>query len=194
MSRPTFLEGAMLALLISLTAAILHALLLIRLPVDLALYPLITTLSLGYIVYLLYRSHQPLGRFTVFAAWLLATLVAALLSPSPLAFLMVQVAAIGLVRSLYFYSSVLSALMDFSLCGLGLGAAGWAIQQSGSIVAAVWCFFLVQALFVAIPPALDPSLSGTAAKQRAGDRFDQALDDAEAAVRKLNNVHRSLGD
>ncbi len=59
-----------------------------------------------------------------------------------------------LVRSLYFYSGVLPALMDLGLSALSITAAVWAISQSGSVFLATWCFFLVQALFVAIPPAV----------------------------------------
>ncbi|MGH8652343.1 MAG: hypothetical protein ACREYE_09290 [Gammaproteobacteria bacterium] len=49
---------------------------------------------------------------------------------------------------------VLSALADLGLNALGLTAAIWAVKQSGSLFASIWCFFLVQALFVAIPARL----------------------------------------
>ena len=102
---------------------------------------------------------------------------------------MLHIGLIWLVRSLYFYASVVSALTDLGLSGLALAAAVWAVTHTGSLFLAIWCFFLVQALFVAIPHALSgkaaPGIQPAADRD---DRFERAHRAAEAAVRKLSSI------
>jgi hypothetical protein len=68
---------------------------------------------------------------------------------------------------------------------LSVSAAVWAISRTGSVFLATWCFFLVQALFVTIPPTVQrktameqdhPSLSGN---------FERAQRQADAALHQL---------
>jgi hypothetical protein len=92
---------------------------------------------------------------------------------------------VWLVRSLYFYSGVMPALMDLGLNALSISAAVWAISRSGSVFLATWCFFLVQALFVAIPPTMQAKKKperNTAANR---ENFNRARRQADAALRQL---------
>jgi hypothetical protein len=100
-------------------------------------------------------------------------------------YLLIHVGAIWLVRSLYFYSGVVPALMDLGLSGLSVSATVWALTRSGSIFIATWCFFLVQALFVAIPPAVKSKRTASLSDSVGNTKFEQAKRRADAAVRQL---------
>jgi hypothetical protein len=97
---------------------------------------------------------------------------------------MIHVGAIWLVRSLYFHSGVIPALMDLGLCALGICAAVWAVDRSGSVFLATWCFFLVQASFVAIPSTVRTRHAGQDGTADAGD-FERARRQADEALRQL---------
>jgi len=186
MKPVSFFEGAGVALAASLIGSVLFIGLaslfgggLLRL--------LVTALAFAYLVYLLARSQQRVGRLSVIALWLLISLAGWLLVPSTLAYLALQLCLIWLVRSLYYYHSVLSALLDLGLTGLSLLAAIWAWHNTHSLSLSLWCFFLVQALFVLIPRRFSgKQASAPAATQ--DDRFDRAHRAAQAAVRKLTSV------
>jgi hypothetical protein len=68
---------------------------------------------------------------------------------------------------------------------LSVSATVWAISRSGSVFLATWCFFLVQALFVAIPPAI----KGRRARQRNtatdNETFANAKRNADKALHQL---------
>jgi hypothetical protein len=189
MKRPDFLEGVVVALIASIGGGVLYTAGLVFFPGGGVLRVLIAALSLGYILYLLRRSPERVGRITVPAAWLV---MAALtwFSAAPLAiYLLVHLGTVWLVRSLYFYSSVLSALADLCLSGFSLAAAVWALLQTGSVFASLWCLFLVQALFAAIPATLPRRPGEPQQHPDREDRFQHAHRVAEAAVRKLSSTH-----
>jgi hypothetical protein len=106
--------------------------------------------------------------------------------PLPL-YLLIHVGAMWLVRSLYFYSGVLPALMDLGLSALSITAAVWAITQSGSVFLATWCFFLVQALFVAIPPAVKRKATPARNTVIENEPFERARRLADQALTQLFN-------
>ena len=72
--------------------------------------------------------------------------------------------------------------MDLGLSALSISAAVWAITHSGSVFLATWCFFLVQALFVTIPPALKRR---AARRQAPPQHFEHARRRADEALRQL---------
>ena len=110
-------------------------------------------------------------------------------TPPLLLYVCGHLGAVWLIRSLYFYSSVLSALADMGLNGLGLAAAIWAVTRTGSVFLGIWCFFLVQALFVFIPKSINHKPGTTRVGHESEDRFQHAYRVAEAAVRKLSSNH-----
>jgi hypothetical protein len=99
---------------------------------------------------------------------------------------LVAVALIWGIRAYTYGRSPVAWLLHGGLCLLGLGAALWAYAHSGSIVLAVWSFFLLQALFVCVPPRLaqQPVEEGVTGGQEA-DGFARAHQAAQKALDRL---------
>ncbi|MGH8626526.1 MAG: hypothetical protein ACREYC_15080 [Gammaproteobacteria bacterium] len=186
MKRPAFLEGVVVAFAASAAGSVLFTVLGAVLPGGLLLRFLIAGLGLCYVLYLLKRSRDRIGRITSLAAWAVLAGATGFVQPSLPAYLLVHVGALWLIRSLYFYSSLLSALGDLWLNALSVIAAVWALRQTGSMFLSIWCFFLVQALFVAIPCALQRK-KHRPGEPEAEDRFQQSYRVAESALRNLTS-------
>jgi hypothetical protein len=186
MKRPSFFEGVGVALAASLAGGILYAALSPILTNGGVLRLLIAGIGLAYVIYLLRRTHERIGRITTLAAWIVAAVVTWATAPPLIPYVLVHVGLVWLIRSLYFYSSPLSALADLGLHGLALAAGVWALTHTGSLLLALWCFFLVQALFVAIPPSMNDRTPGGAPDAK--DNFQHAYRAAEAALRKLSSA------
>lgn len=186
MKRPTLSEGIALALAVSIVGGVMYSALATYLPVGPALRFLMAATSLAYVVYLLSRSPERVGRITALAVWMVVAGVLWLAAPSITLYALVHVGMIWLLRSLYFHSSLLSALADLGLNALSLAAVLWAALQSGNIFLTLWCFFLVQALFVAIPPRVGRKGKETLVDVQ--DSFDRAYRAAEHAVRDLSSI------
>jgi hypothetical protein len=189
MKQPTFLEGVGIALAISLAGGVLYSAMDAVFPGVPVLRLLIASIGLAYVIYLLTRSPERVGRVTAFAAWLVVAGVLWFTHPPLLLYVSVHLGAIWLIRSLYFYSSALSALADLGLNGLGLAAAIWAVTRTGSVLLGLWCFFLVQALFVVIPKSIQHKPGATEGGHESEDRFQHAYRVAETAVHKLSSNH-----
>lgn len=186
MRRPTFFEGVGVAFGASLFGGVLHGALSGLFFGVWPLQLLITAMALGYLLYLLSRTQERVGRVSALLLWALVSVTTWLIGlPLPL-YLLLQLGLIWLVRSLYFYSSLFCALADLGLTALGLAAAVWAMFQTGNLFLAIWCFFLLQALFVAIPASLErKSVKGTVNTE---DSFQHARRAAETALRKLSSA------
>ncbi len=188
MRNPTFMEGAAVALLAGMGGSILYTALTTVFPGDGVFRLLVAGMGLAYLLYLLRRSREHTGRVVTLGFWALAAGVGWLTEPPLELYVLLHCGLIWLVRSLYFYSGVLPALFDLGLNGLALAAATWAAVRTESVFLVTWCFFLVQALYVAIPPA--PGRSPTAAPDPEGqeERFRQAYRVAESALRRLSST------
>jgi len=182
MRMPTFLEGVLVALVASVAGSVLHAATTFlggtRGP-----WLLVALLGLGYVLYLLRRSPVRAGRVAAFAAWGAVAGLLGLAAPSLAVYVVLHVAALWLLRSLFFHARPLAALADLALSGIALAAGLWAFAHTCSLLLGLWCFFLVQALFVAIPQG--GMTRRVAAPPPADDRFETAHRAAEAAVRRL---------
>jgi hypothetical protein len=99
----------------------------------------------------------------------------------------VHVGIVWIVRSLYHYSGLLPAVLDLGVSLLGVAFASWAAQRSGSAGLAFWCFFLVQAFHVLIPPTLTER---GRIENAADDAFGRAQRAAESALRRLSSAAR----
>lgn len=187
MKTPTFYEGVGLALAAAVTVSV----------VDTTLSPLfgeyrvgrllIAALGLGYVIYLLYRSRERVGRITTLSAWLVTAVGGWLLIPGLTLYAVLHLAMLWLVRSLYHQPGVLASLADLGLNVLALMVGTWAWLHSGSLLLGVWSFFLVQALFVAIPGWF--SKTGSVPTNHDDDeRFQQASRAADAALRRLSTL------
>lgn len=188
MKQPTYYEGISVALVASITATVLFTALGSFLPVETVIKLLIALISLGYISYLLSRSHERPGRVTLIASWFLTTAAIWLLTPSLALYGLTHLFLIWLVRSLYHYNCLLSSLADLGLNAFAAATAAWAAYQTGSLFITTWCFFLTQALFIYIPPKLFRKERSPDAGILNEDRFLQAHRTAETALQKLSLI------
>ncbi len=185
MKRPSFFHGVVVAAVFGFFASAVVATLTPFVGLSAVLRLVIPALGLAYLLYLFSRSEDRVGRVTTIALWSALAAVTWWVAPPLPLYLLIHVAAIWLVRSLYFYSGVLPALMDLGLSTLSVSATVWAITRSGSMFLATWCFFLVQALFVAIPPSVKSGqkpLRNTAVES---ETFENARRQADQALRQL---------
>jgi hypothetical protein len=189
MKRPTFFEGVGVALAASVSGGILFTVLGSVFAGGWLLRLLVAAIAFAYVIYLLRRSRERIGRVVVIAGWLVAAAAGWWLQPPLVLYLLLHIGLIWLIRSLYFYGSLFSSLADLGLSGLGLAAAVWAANHTGSLLLGLWCFFLVQALFAAIPRDLRHKAGGEHAVRDSEDHFQHAHRVAQAALRKLSSVH-----
>jgi len=186
MSRPSFAEGVAVALAASLAGAAVCAALALLGAGQWALELMVGGLGFGYLLYLLARGQRRSGAVTAALLWAVITLALwATGAPFPLA-LLLQLGFLWLVRTWSHHSGPLVALADLGLWALGLASAVWALDWSGSLFLSLWCFFLVQALFVAIPsPTTTHAPRGDDPPEDDG-RFHQAYRAAQSALRRLD--------
>ena len=186
----SFWDGVVFALTAGVTGSISFYALSFLFTEDFVIRCLISALSLAYLLYLLSKSREQTGRITVLFAWcLLCATIWFFGSPLSLFFIM-HALAIWLVRSLYFHVGLFSALADLGLNAFSIAAAIWACHHSGSFFLSIWCFFLAQALFVAIPAVEDKSSKSNQAGIAPNEtEFKRAYQAAETAVRKLSTFN-----
>lgn len=182
MKTATFPEGVILALASSVIGVVSYTALVPIVDGEMAICLTVACLSLGYIIYLLKRSRERIGLFSTVVIWVLLTIVMFLFIPSPLLFLTIQLGLVWVIRCLYFYASVISALADLVLVGFSLMAAVWAAYQTESLFLSIWCCLLVNALFVFIPVDMQQHVAEPMPVYP--DRFQQAYQVAESALKR----------
>jgi hypothetical protein len=185
MKRPTFITGVVVAAVLAFFASAIVATLTPFVGLGSVVRLAIPAMGLAYLLWLFSRSTERLGRVTALTAWTVMAAITWWVAPPIALYLLIHVTAIWLIRSLYFYSGVMPALMDLGLSALSITATVWALTRSGSIFLATWCFFLVHALFVVIPPAINKKHSAEPDMQAASERFDTARRQADEALRIL---------
>ncbi|MEW8693460.1 MAG: hypothetical protein AB2535_20695 [Candidatus Thiodiazotropha endolucinida] len=188
MKRPGFFEGVGVALVATIGGGVLFSALTTVFVTDFVLRLLIAAMGLLYVIYLLRRSGEKVGRLTSVSVWLAAAVVIWLMGLSLPFYLMAHLGVVWLIRSLYFHSSLISALADMGLVLFGLATAVWALLQTGNLFLSVWSFFLVQALFVFIPNTWKRASKQATAVNSTDDGFQLAHRTAEAALAKLSTV------
>ncbi len=187
MKGPGILQGIGFAAIASLASAVAGELLPILFSSALSSLVMVLTLSLAYLVFLLKRSQSKRGRVVTIAFWLTLSVGGWLIGLSLIAHILLQLSMIWIVRSLYFHTSLLAALLDLILIVMASAAGVWAILQTGSFIAAVWCFFLAQSLFVSIPDISNfRSRKKSPSEPVPDDHFQHAHRVAQEAVRKLS--------
>lgn len=184
MKNTTFFDGILVALVTSLVGTAAYYSLSWLLADNIVIRLLISGLGLVYVLYLLNRSNEKIGRITVIAAWSVITIVTWLVWPPAPLFILINLAAIWLIRSLYFYSSLFSSLADLALMATSIAIAFWSGSHTGSLFLTLWCFFLTQALFVFIPSSIKSTKNSSVANKNSD--FKHAFKTAEAAVQKLS--------
>lgn len=184
MKQATFSEGVAIALISSVSiAAVFTVVSSLFFNTDLVRL-LIAGVSLFYISYLFLRSDDRVGRITVVLIWFVISLCSLLFTTSLLLYLSIQLLMVWLLRSLYFYNSIFSAITDLLLTIMSVFVASWVWTISSSIFLTFWCFFLIQALFVFIPKNFIRGQK-TESINYSDDDFEHAYHAAEIAVSKL---------
>jgi hypothetical protein len=186
MKRPSILEGASVALVGSIGAVVFFYTLSTLFSTDFLLYLLIALIGFFYVLYLLRRSGEKVGRIASLTLWTVSALIIWLIGMSLPLYLMAHLGLVWLIRSLYFYSSLISALADSVLVVFGVAAALWAMLQTGSLFVSVWSFFLVQALFVIIPSSWKRSARRGLVLGGEEEPFQNAYQSAESALNRLS--------
>lgn len=186
MKRPAFIEGALFAFVASLVASFLYASLLWIFSELFALKLIISLTGFSYVLYLLSRSDEKTGRVVITFSWIFMAVLFVLIDvPLPL-FSLVHLVMIWLIRSLYYYASIVSTLMDFALVALSLILSSWAFYHTGSLLMSLWSFFLMQTLFVLIPEKIGQSRRNISTEDSDNHKFTRAFNNANDAVRKLS--------
>ncbi len=185
MKRPGFFGGVLVAAALGVAASVVAAALAPLIGLHAVVRVLIPVLGLAYLLYLFSRSEERTGRITAIGAWLAIAAMSWWLAPPMHFYLAIHAGAVWLLRSLYFYSGVVPSLLDLGLSVFAVAVTAWAASHSGSLFLATWSFFLVQALFVAIPPVIRgrPCARRPAALQN--EKFETARRQADAALRQL---------
>jgi hypothetical protein len=186
MKRPGFFEGVGVALITGIGGGMLFGTLTSIMATGFVLRLLIAAVSGVYLLYLLRRSEEKVGRITTLTAWILISAVIGLLDLGLPLYLAIHLGLLWLIRSLYFHASLISAFTDLGLVAIGLAAALWAIFETGNLFLGLWSFFLVQALFAAIPSDWKKSRNPDMPGQTAPDPFMHARRIADEALRKLS--------
>lgn len=188
MKRPGFYEGVGVALVAAIGGGILFTALTTMFAGGFVLRVLVAGMGLLYLLYLLRRSEERVGRLTTLVVWVVAAAGIWLLGLSLPLYVIAHLGLLWLGRSLYFYSSLFSAFADLGLLGLGLAGAVWALFGTGNPFLSFWCFFLIQALFVFIPSHWKRSNKSLATSTEVEDRFQHAHRVAEASLTRLSAV------
>ena len=185
MKRPSFFQGVIVAAVLGFFASAVVATLTPFVGLGTVIRLVIPALGLAYLLYLFGRSKERVGRVTTLFLWAVLAAVTWWMAPPLPLYLLIHVGAIWLVRSLYFYSGVVPALMDLGISAFSVSATAWAISRSGSVFLATWCFFLVQALFVAIPPRIKRVNKYRRDTPAESQPFETARRQADQALRQL---------
>ncbi len=185
MTRPTVMEGVLVALLGSVVMGPLALSLGLLLGPALAAQASVAVLVYAYILYTLARSGRTTGRVTLalLSAMLLLGSVAWATRWSTVVLL--AVALLWAVRACVASRSLVAAGLHGLLCLLGLAAGLWTSRHSSNSALAVWSFLLIQALGGLIPPCLPRSTARPHGVHREADPFVAAHQAAQQALRHL---------
>lgn len=189
MKQATFSEGVVFALTSSVLVSVIFFILSGIFVGEGLFRILVAAAAFIYILYLFLRGKERFGRLTILSTWLIITISTFIFIPSLVLYILVQILMIWLIRALYFYNSVLTALADLALTVLSLVVSIWSWSVSQSLFLSFWSFFLVQALFVYIPKKISGRTKTQPEKNYSKDKFEYAYKSAELAVRKLTAHH-----
>jgi hypothetical protein len=180
------MEGVIFALTAAVASSVVYTVLAGPLGTQWTARVLIAGLGVTYVLYLLHRSRERTGRTVSLVLWLSLAGLSWLAIEDLSWYLAAHLAMVWLVRILYHQPGPLAALLDLGLQVFALMAGLWAFMHAHSVFLGTWTFFLVQALFTAIPALADRRLRAGSRDSESPDHFQQAYCSAELAVRKLS--------
>ena len=189
MKRPTILAGIAFAFGVAVFAMPAWWGLRVALPAALAFRVVTLSGYLAYCAYLLRTAQTRVGALSLAAANLVMGLGLAFLPISTPTVVGALALLVSLNRSLLFQRSLVAMALDGVTSVAGLVFAGYLFNQTASVPAALWSFFLVQSVFVVIPPRL-PEESGMPSRVEAGgaDAFVHGQRQAEAALERIVQI------
>lgn len=188
MKTATFFEGIFVALVLSFVSSVVLFTLSSIFPISILIRMIITGITFAYILYLLSRSKERVGRIMVITVWFVSMTVLWFAWPPITLFILAHLTSIWLVRSLYYYSSLFSALSDLALNYFSVAIAFVVAGHTNRMFLTLWCFFLIQALFVMIPKNMKKKFTTKSSTPfKKDDEFQHAYRAAQAAVRTLSN-------
>ena len=180
-SAPSFAEGALVALLLSVLGAVAYiSLTLVIVPAVVAVL-IAVALNGGYMFYLIKRSAPKSGKLFGSLVILSVLGMCVLVPMSIVLVVAILVLSIWLIRSTYYRLGLVDSVFDFGLNLLSLGAAIAAIVVSDSYFLAFWTFFVTQALHVYLPCFQKKAIHGSSAS----DQFRNAFENGEAALNRM---------
>lgn len=149
--KASFLGEAAFGFLVALIAAAVALTLTYLLPAPFVARLVIAALGLAVVIRSIARSDERSGRVVTLVVWAVVAAAVWLAGVALPMFVVVHVTLVWLVRSLFCYSRIVEAGVDFGLTLLALSFAVLAAVRADSVFLAAWSFLLVQALHVAIP-------------------------------------------
>ena len=187
MRRPSIFAGIAFAFVVAVFAMPVWWGLKMALPFFLAFRLITLSGYLAYCVYLLRTAKTRVGALTLATANLVIGLGLAFLPVTNALMVGALVVLISVNRSLLFQRSLVAIGFDGLASAAGLMFAGYLFTKTGSVPAALWGFFLLQSVFVLIPPRLSEKagfLSGDENEETV-DVFVHPQRQAEAALERI---------
>jgi len=185
---PGFFGEIVFGFCLSLVAAAVAMTLSFVLPTAFVARLVVAGLGLALILRTLARSDESTGRIVTMLVWCVVAAAVWLTGASFPVFVIVQVAMLWLVRSLFSCSSLIEAALDLGLTLLALSFAVFAAVRTDSLFLAAWCFVLVQAFRASIPDFASRLCAGKADAQHGDDpnrTFNDAFRAADEALRRM---------
>lgn len=187
--QPSFVEGAIVALLISICGAVIYLTFshLIAFRAQGSVNTLILTAG-AYLAYLIYRSPRRIGKLVGSICITVVLIVCWLLPLSIISVGVMLIGVIWLARVFYFRAGIVDSFADIGLNVLSVAASLAAMAITHSVFLALWALFITQALHVYLPSLAHRPTR----RQKAKERFDQAFENAEAALQQLARRSTSI--
>jgi hypothetical protein len=183
-SRPSLTRELVIGFGLSLVGAAFAASLTLALPASGAYRAVIAALGLAYVLHRLSVASDRVGRVVTVIVWCAAAIVTWLVAPPFAVYVAVHAGLIWLVRTFYVHADLRGALADLGLSVLSLVFAVWALRRTESFFFGSWCFFLIQAMHIAIPAWL-AKRAPHGGDDLPEDRFGQAHRSAQEALKRL---------
>ncbi len=189
MKRPTILAGIAFAFVVAVFAAPAWWGLRVAVPAAIAFRVVTLGGYLAYCVYLLRTAKTRVGALSLAVANLVVGLGLAFLPITITAVVGALAILVSVNRSLLFQRSLVATAFDGVTSVTGLVFAGYLFNQTGSMPTALWSFFLVQSVFVVIPPRF-PKESGlpSETETKRVDPFVHGQRQAEAAMERIVQI------
>ena len=149
--KTTFIGESAFGLAVSLGAAAVALTLAYVMPAAFVGRFVISAIGFAVVMRTIACSDEKTGRIVVLAIWSVAASGIWLAGMSLPAFVLVHASLVWLVRSLFTYSRLIEAGLDFGLTLLAVCFAVFAAVRTESVFLATWCFLLIQALHGSIP-------------------------------------------